>query len=235
MDKRIDLNADLGEGMSIEALLMPLISSASIACGGHIGDVDSIKRSIDLAISNGVAIGAHPSLEDKANFGRKEQPITTSELRELLTRQLTLVSSLARDQNDRVHHVKAHGALYHMVSKSPELADEFARVVAEICPGSGVYGLTGSALQAAAIAHNVPFAGEGFLDRGTRPDGSLIPRGEPGADIHDPEVAAMRAVAMAEKCATLCVHGDSIGALEMLGEARRLLEAQGFVISSIWV
>lgn len=231
----IDLNADLGEGPGEEALY-PLITSANIACGGHAGTLVSMVAAIDRCRAAGVAIGAHPSYEDVAGFGRHapRPAIDPQELAASVELQVSLVASHARDRGGRLAHVKPHGALYNDAGRDPEIARAIARGVSRAARDAILFGLAGSS--AVGVWRDMGFhvVAEGFADRAYHPDGTLVPRGEPGAVLTDPDTAAAHALALARTAGieTLCVHGDTPGALAILGAVRAALAGDGFALRS---
>lgn len=221
--KRIDLNADVGEGWD-DAALMPFLSSANVAAGGHAGDDESIARTVALARGHGVAVGAHPSYPDRAGFGRAVLPLTDAELEQTLREQLDRVRRAA----GALHHVKLHGALYHQAAKSPGVARVVVRALA---PTDVVVAPPGAVLLDVARAAGLAVALEGFADRVYEPDGSLRARSLPGALITDPDVAAEQALRLAPAVQTLCVHSDTPGSAALAAAVRARLEAAGFTLA----
>ncbi len=219
---RIDLNCDLGEGAGHDADLMPLISSANIACGVHAGDAATMRATVELAVRHGVAIGAHPSLDDRAYFGRRELPVSPATVRQLVITQTRTLQTIARACGGRVAHVKPHGALYNMTARDPALAQAVAEAVCACGTDLVLFGLAGSAALVAGRACGLRVAHEVFADRTYQPDGSLTPRAQAGALISDEAVAvaqALRLVRSGSVCAlngaevtlradTICLHGD---------------------------
>lgn len=244
---RVDLNCDLGEGGGHDAAVMPLITSANIACGGHAGDVDTMRATVALARRHGVAIGAHPGYADRASFGRLERPVTTAEVATLVLDQVTALIAVA---GEWPRHVKLHGALYNQVCRSPELADGFAALVAQRWPGLRVFALAGSALAEAARGRGLPVAEEAFMDRSYEDDGTLTPRAVAGAVLHDAAAAAARAVSMVRdgrvplragghrplRVDTLCLHGDGHDPVGLARAVRSGLMAAGVTIAApdVW-
>lgn len=218
----IDLNCDLGEGAGHDAELMPLITSASIACGIHAGDGDTMRRTVELALRHGVGIGAHPSLDDRAHFGRRELPVSPDEVQVLVLTQTRLLQIIARQCGARVAHVKPHGALYNMAARDPALAAAVAGAVHEADPGLILFGLAGSELLPAGRARGLRVASEVFADRTYQADGSLTPRAQPGALIEDANAAVAQVRQMVRDgvvtatdgskvpitADTVCLHGD---------------------------
>ncbi|MCM6775500.1 LamB/YcsF family protein [Nocardia sp. CDC159] len=240
----IDLNSDLGEGfgawtMGDDAALLDIVTSANIACGFHAGDPSIMRRTCALAVERGVRIGAHISYRDLAGFGRRAMAVSPRELADETLYQIGALDAFARAAGDRVRYVKPHGALYHSASADPAVADAVVSAIAEYGRLS-VLGLPGSQLQAAAAAAGIPFHAEGFADRAYTPAATLVPRSEPGS-VLDPEAALGQAVSIAVDGSTrsrdgapvavparsLCVHGDSPGAVAMAEAIREALRAKG--------
>ncbi len=231
----IDLNADVGEGGAQDAWLFASgITSANVACGGHAGDDALMAETCALAARHGVALGAHPGFADRANFGRKEHPLELAELGRLLADQVRALQVHARRAGVAIRHVKPHGALYHYLNREAEHALLFAASVKALAPGAVVFGPPIGELRAACEVAGAGFVAEGFIDRGYRADGSLIPRGEPGAELQDEAAALAQALALARagRVRTLCVHGDGAAAARLLAAARAALAAEGFTLSA---
>lgn len=237
----IDLNCDLGEGYPNDAELMPLISSANVACGFHAGDDDTMRRTVDLAVKNGVAIGAHPGFDDKENFGRKAIQMSKQAYYDLVTIQLEKLHAIAQAAGAALHHVKPHGALYNMAAKDAELAFAIAHAVFDFDSSLILYGLSGSVSIEQAKALGLATACEVFADRSYQPDGSLTPRTQSGALIEDTQkcleqvwdmvqkktVQAMDGTVVPIVAETICLHGDGEHAVEFAGAMRAfLLEKQ---------
>lgn len=237
----IDLNCDLGESfgawrMGADEDVMPCISSANIACGFHAGDPGTMRRTVELARDAGVAIGAHVSLPDLQGFGRREMRIGADEAHAMTLYQVGALAGFARAARTFLRHVKPHGALYNMAARDAALADAIAVAVRDFDPLLVLVGLAGSELPRAGERHGLVVAHEAFTDRRYRADGSLVPRGEPGAVIDDLEASLAQALALAQgepieaidgtplrlHADTLCVHGDHADAPQ---RARRLHEA----------
>ena len=185
MKHSVDLNADLGEGEPSEGELLKLVSSANIACGFHAGDPSSMTASILAARDAGVAVGAHPSLSDRENFGRKELPVSTNEVFALVAYQVGAFLGIATSLGVRPNHVKPHGALYNMAARDPALADAVAHGVLAVDRSLFLFAPGGSALARAGEAVGLRIAREAFADRNYQPDGSLVPRTQPNALLHD--------------------------------------------------
>lgn len=228
----IDLNCDMGESygawtMGHDLEILPYVTSANIACGYHAGDPSTMRRTVEAALQNGVAVGAHPSLPDLAGFGRRAMDVNASEVYDMVVYQVGALSAVAASQGARLHHVKAHGALYNMAAKQPELADAIARAVRDVDPSLILYALASSAQVDAAREAGLQVAQEVFGDRTYQDDGALTSRKRPDAMIVDPEAAVRLVVRMitegkvestqgtevAVQADTLCIHGDQPGAL----------------------
>lgn len=236
----VDLNCDMGEGMETDAAIFPFISSANIACGAHAGDLDVMRRTVELAIRHGVAIGAHPSYPDRAGFGRVDtlhEPVVAAELDALedsLFAQLRLLDEVCKGLGVHLHHVKPHGALYNRAARDLEVASVIARVVAGFDSSLLLYGLSASLLEPAALRAGLRFVREVFADRSYRPDGSLTPRSEPGALIGDGAVAVAQVLKMVRegRGETVCLHGDGAHAVEFARLIHGALSAEAVRIAA---
>jgi UPF0271 protein len=226
----IDLNADLGEGGTEDELLLGLVSSCNIACGGHAGGDDIMRRTLAHALAAGVALGAHPGYEDRENFGRRELELPPQAITELVVRQVEKLAALAHEMGADLHHVKPHGALYNQANREKPLADAVIAGVLEVSPKLRLYAPPDGALAAAARAAGMTVRAEGFADRRYQDDGSLQPRSQPGAVIESPEEAVAQALALANsgRFETLCAHGDGGHAATLLLAIRSALENAGF-------
>lgn len=227
MHYSVDLNCDMGEGMANDALLMPLISSANIACGYHAGDENLMQQTIELALAHQVKIGAHPSFPDRDNFGRTNMQFTAVEVTDMVKTQIELLSTIASKMNARLHHVKPHGALYNMASKDKTLSAAICTAILETNPKLVVYAQSGSALIVMAESMNLSACSEVFADRSYQSDGSLTPRSQAHALLQtEQEVIAqvlqmvLQQTVTAEnkvisvKAETICIHGDGVHALD---------------------
>jgi UPF0271 protein len=237
----IDLNCDLGEGGAHDAELMPLISSANIACGGHAGDEATMRATMRLALMHGVAIGAHPGYEDRQHMGRRPMDLPPGTIYDLVSRQLEHFARIANELGADIHHVKAHGALYNQANADPLIANTVANAIRDMLPQVVIYAPPNGCMMSAAKSAGLRFRAEGFIDRRYNADGSLVPRGQAGAVIDDPTAASAQAMEMLLECkvtsvggsvvpieiGTLCVHGDSKSALEILKSTRLALESAG--------
>jgi UPF0271 protein len=232
--RMIDLNADLGEGGSEDEVLLGLVSSCNIACGGHAGNDEIMRRTLAHAHAAGVAIGAHPGYEDRENFGRRELEISPQAVTDMVACQLRRLATLAQEMGTRLHHVKPHGALYNQANREASLAAAVIAGVLEISPGLLLYAPPDGALAAAARAAGMDVRSEGFADRRYQYDGTLQPRSQPGAVIEDPDEAVAQALDLASsgRFETLCVHGDGAQAVTLLRAIRSALEKAGFGIFS---
>ena len=229
----VDLNADLGEGDSHDAELLTIVSSCNIACGGHAGDDASMRETVASAISNNVSIGAHPSYPDREGFGRRSAFLAGDELRASLIEQIKKLASIAKEQGAALAHIKPHGALYNDAVNDFELADMVAGCVAAAAPGAAFVGLPDSEMQDAASRHSLNFIAEGFIDRAYQDDGQLVPRSEPGAVHKSLELVLPQAVSLVGKVDTLCIHGDTPGAVQAAAAVRDALEKQGVEIRAL--
>lgn len=252
MNAIIDLNCDMGESygawtMGRDNDVLPFVSSANIACGFHGGDPSTMRKTVAAAIKHGVAIGAHPGLPDLAGFGRRVMQITPDEAYDSVVYQIGALAGVAASQGARLHHVKAHGALYNMAAKDAVLARAICEAVRDIDPSLVLYGLAGSKLIEAAQAAGLKAASEVFADRSYQDDGSLTPRSHAGAMIEDVDQAVAQVVRMVKEgvvrsqsgkdvpvqADTLCIHGDQPNALVFASGIRRALEAAGIRIQTV--
>lgn len=237
----IDLNADLGEGCGDDAAMLEVVTSASIACGGHTGDRASMHTACDAARRRKVRIGAHPSYEDREHFGRHVTDVASDEVRRLVVRQMRALAAEAVRVGSRIAYVKPHGALYHAVAEDAVTAGAFVHAVAQFAPGLPVLGAPEShVLRLAADAGLRPVA-EGFADRSYLPNGRLAPRSMAGAVLHDEAEVARRAVLIATEGVvfavdgspiplivdSICLHGDTPGAATIARSVRTALDAAG--------
>jgi UPF0271 protein len=243
---RLDLNADMGESFGAyklgqDALLMPVITSASVACGFHAGDPGVMRETVSLARQHGVAVGAHPGFPDLVGFGRREMRTTPREVEDFVVYQIGALAAVLITQGLRLQHVKAHGALYNMAARDASLADAIARATAAVDPALILFGLPGSQLIAAGERAGLRTAREGFADRAYQADGTLVPRHMPGAVIEEPEIVVSRAINMAcervvtaidgsrigLEVETICVHGDTQGAAMLAARIHQALTDAG--------
>ncbi|HEY4301837.1 MAG TPA: 5-oxoprolinase subunit PxpA [Candidatus Didemnitutus sp.] len=241
---RIDLNCDLGEGAGHDPELMPLISSASIACGGHAGDERTMLAAVELARTHRVALGAHPGFNDPGTFGRQERPVWPDEVFQLVLHQTRALQRIAGGRGIALAHVKPHGALYNMASRNSVLADAVAQAVYEVDPRLRLFGLAGGCLIRAAEKCGLVAVSEVFADRTYQPDGSLTPRAERGAVVGEADAAVRQAVALvceghivavdgtrvAVRAESICLHGDGDHAVEFARKLRERLRLEGVEI-----
>jgi UPF0271 protein len=240
----VDLNADLGEGFGIWRLgdddaLLGVVSSANVACGFHAGDPATMRRVCGAAVAGGVSIGAQVSYRDLAGFGRRFIDVPPDELTADVLYQLAALDGIARTAGDRVRYLKPHGALYNAVVGHEEQARAVVDAVVAYDRSLPVLGLPGSALLRRAAGAGLPTVAEGFADRGYTAAGTLVPRSEPGALVGDAATVAERAVRMATegvvvavdgtpvdvRVASVCLHGDTPGAVRLARAVRTALVA----------
>lgn len=240
----IDLNADLGEGYSSDADLMPLISSCNVACGGHAGDDASMRQTIQLALEHEVAIGAHPSYPDREGFGRRSGIATGNELIESVLAQCRALDRVAAASGARVTHIKPHGALYNDAAADPDIAGQLVAAANRWRPDVRLLGPPNSALSESAVQSGLTFVAEGFVDRCYLASGALVPRSEPGAVHSAINVMTTQALALAEQrgftsqcgstlrlsVATLCIHGDTDNAVVVASAVHDVLASHGIAI-----
>ncbi len=238
---RVDLNADVGEECGDDAALIPLLTSANVACGGHAGDAEVMRRTVGLCIGHDVRIGAHVSYPDREHFGRKDMQLPSEELSAELQRQLEALRDVARAAGARVSYLKAHGALYNRMADDAAVADAVLTALKRFDPKLRLLTLPGSVAMERARVAGVDTVGEGFADRAYRDDGRLQPRNEAGAVITDPvqvaarglrlaregRVASVSGKAVALEIRSLCVHGDTPGAVELARALRAALQGAG--------
>ncbi len=246
----VDLNADLGESFGAWRLgddqaLLAIVTSANIACGFHAGDPLTIRKACAGAVARGVRIGAQVSYRDLAGFGRREMSVPADELTAEVLYQLAAVDGIARAEGGRVSYLKPHGALYNRAARDPVQAAAIAAAACAFDRALPVLTLPGSALATAAAEVGLPVVTEAFADRGYRDDGSLVPRSQQGAVLTDPDTVAARAVRMvvdgtvptASGAAlelsprSVCVHGDTPGAVALAAAVRSSLEQAGVVLA----
>jgi UPF0271 protein len=225
----IDLNCDLGEGCPHDAELMPLITSANVACGYHAGDLMTAQATLRLAARHGVQVGAHPGYADREHFGRRELQRTEPQVWADCVYQIGALVGLAKAEGLTVKYVKPHGALYNQACRDDLHAAPV--IVAAKQFGLAIVGLPGSRLELLSQG-TCPFVPEGFADRRYMPDGSLVPRSQPNAFIEDPADAVRQAewLLRDKGIRTLCVHGDNPKSVAFVRELRDALTRQGFHI-----
>lgn len=244
MQKAIDINCDLGEMTDDESIrrdreIMQFISSCNISCGLHAGDDRSINMAIDAAMERGVRIGAHPSFDDRANFGRKNRDLSTAELQQLIERQLSSFSESCAKLGAKLHHVKAHGALYNQLAVDRVLADAYCECIAHFDPSLKVYGLAQSIMQHACEKYQLTFIAEAFADRRYEANGQLRSRALEGAIIHDSKqlIGQLEDIVLNQKvhaydgswiplyAQSICIHSDTEGSLVLAEKIYNTLKA----------
>jgi UPF0271 protein len=247
----IDLNSDVGESfgnykLGLDEDVIPLISSANIACGYHAGDPAVMRQTVTLARRHGVALGAHPGLLDLVGFGRRSMDVTLEEIKDLVTYQIGALQAVAALQGARLQHVKPHGALYNMAAKNPDIWDAVAEVMAGLDDRLILFVLAGdrSELESIARRRGIRMAFEFFADRAYNADGTLVSRKLAGAVLHDNDVVAAKVLKfvkegrvhtidgsdIALKAETICVHGDNPKALALVKKIRETLNTAGVAV-----
>jgi UPF0271 protein len=252
--KKIDLNSDVGESfgnykLGLDEEVIPLISSANIACGFHAGDPAVMKHTISLARKSGVAVGAHPGFPDLLGFGRRSMDASLEEIKDYVTYQIGALQAFATAGGMQLQHVKPHGALYNMAVRNTAIWDAVAEAVAAVDKRIILFVLAGSGreeLEGIGAKHGIRLAFEFFGDRAYNPDGSLVSRQEPGAVIHDKDIVAEKVLKLVQKSRvvckdgseidmtadTICVHGDNPAALALVKKIRETLLASGVEIAA---
>jgi len=250
--RRIDLNADCGEGFGAYALgddaaLLRSVTSANIACGFHAGDPGTMTRTVTLAAGSGVALGAHPGLPDLVGFGRRRMEMTPAEVRDLVTYQIGAMAGFAARQGQTLRHVKPHGALYWMAEEDPKTAEAIAQAVLDWDAAVVLVGLSGGGLVQAGLARGLQTASEIFADRAYMPNGTLAPRSLPNAVLHDLDEVAARITlwaregtltatdgsALRVEADTICIHSDSPSAPALAARVRQALEAAEYTVQPV--
>jgi UPF0271 protein len=245
----IDLNSDLGESLGVwrmgdDAAMLGIVSSANVACGFHAGDPAGILRTLRQARERGVAVGAHVAYRDLVGFGRRNMDVDSADLRADVIYQIGALKGLAAAAGTEVRYVKPHGALYNTIAHDERQARDVIAAIREIDPGLCLVALAGSPLLGWAEAQGLRAVAEAFADRAYTPQGTLVSRREPGAVLHDAQDVAERMLRLASdgvvtaidgsvvriRADSVCVHGDSPGAVEMARRVRERLEAAGVTI-----
>lgn len=230
-----------------DAAILPFVTSANIACAMHAGDPETMDKTVSLALEHGIRIGAHPGYADRENFGRKALGISLGAVEALVLYQVAALEGFVRSRGGELFHVKPHGALYNQAAKHLGLAEAIARGIRRFNPGLVLVGLAGSSLIEAARQLGLPLAEEAFADRRYLADGTLSPRGRPGAVLADPNEAAAQALLIAKggaviaedgarialRADTICLHGDTPGAQSIASAVRQKLEREGVVIAPL--
>jgi UPF0271 protein len=249
---QIDLNGDVGESFGVyeighDAELIPILTSANVACGFHAGDPGVMRATVALAREHGTAVGAHPGFPDLVGFGRREITVTPREVEDLVAYQIGALAAIAAAQGVHLTHVKPHGALYNMAARDANLADAIARATAAVDRSLMLFGLPGSKSLEAARRHGLRAVSEAFADRAYRADGSLVPRSQEGAVIEDADAVVDRAVTIARErvvvaadgtrvqldVETICVHGDTRGAAVLASRIRHALTGAGIQVRAL--
>ncbi|MGH2348648.1 MAG: LamB/YcsF family protein [bacterium] len=243
----IDLNCDMGEGSGVDAQLMPLITSANIACGGHAGDEGTMWHTVHLAAAHHVGIGAHPSYPDREGFGRRAMAMTAAQVRREVAAQIRGLQSVAAAAGTSLQHVKPHGALYNQAAADRDVAAAIGEAVLQVDPSLIVVALAGSPGVTVLQQMGLRVAGEAFVDRGYTPAGQLVARGDSGALIADTGLAAKRAVRAVRDHAltaidgtelemhadTLCIHSDTPGSVALADAVRAALRDAGIGLATL--
>lgn len=243
---RVDLNCDLGEldgeeGRSLDLAILPSIHSANVACGAHAGSPERMQLLAGACRTHGVAFGAHPGYPDRANFGRRLLPMTKKQIRAMLTEQLELSLQAANFAGVSLAHVKPHGALYNLAAVDSDVAITIAETVQSLTPEAWLCGLSGSCLIEAGRSLSLKTRSEIFADRNYQSDGTLVPREHPEAVLHDADLVIQRAVSMVRqqevtslegqripiKAETICLHGDTMNAVNLARRLRAELDRHG--------
>lgn len=249
---KIDLNSDLGESfgawtMGMDEEVMASITSANIACGFHAGDAEVMIKTVRGAKKMGVAVGAHPGYPDLQGFGRRNMACSADEVYAYTLYQVGAMQAVCRAQGVELQHVKPHGAMYNQAAKDAALAKAIAQAVKDADPKLILMGLANSQFENAATEVGIAYSAEAFADRGYMSDGSLVPRNKPGAFIHDPKEAATRMVKLVKEgtvetpdgevikltAHSICLHGDSKEAVEMVAVIRAALESNGVAVTNL--
>ena len=248
---KVDLNCDLGESFGTYRLgeqeeILKYVTSANVACGFHAGDPTVMRETVELAIANGVQIGAHPGLPDLNGFGRREMNITPQEAYDMVVYQIGALQGFLTTKGVKMQHVKPHGALYNMASVNRPLADAIAKAVYDVSPQLILFGLASSELTAAGEAIGLQTVHEVFADRTYQADGTLTSRKQVNALITDEAVAIAQVVKMVKdgsvtsvqgtevalKAESICIHGDGAHAVEFAKRARTELEAEQIQVTA---
>lgn len=242
----MDLNCDMGEGMLHEEWIMPLISSANIACGEHAGDESTMSKTIALARKYEVAVGAHPSYPDRIHFGRISMPMSEDEIYVCVYRQLSKINEIASDMGVKLHHVKPHGALYNDAAVNPLIAAAITRAIEDFDSSLIIYGLANSISKQEAEKRGIQFYNEVFADRTYTDEGLLTPRSSPHALIEKEEEAVSQVIHILQYQSvisssgnsiplgadTICIHGDGPHAVAFASALRIAIESIPFHIKS---
>lgn len=248
--RSIDLNSNVGENsagrvVSDDAAMLQIVTSANVSCGFHAGTPEGIRTTLATAVREGVVIGAHPSYQDAENFGRTEMDLDPATLQAHIEYQLGALGALAAAVGGRMAYVKPHGALYNTIARDERQARVAVAAIRAIDPGLVLLGLSGGVVLSVARRAGLRAVAEAFADRAYLPDGRLVPRTQPDAVLHDPDAVAERMVRLVAEgvvpaadgtpvridAESICVHGDSPGAVAMAEQIRRMLQAAGIPIA----
>ena len=246
---QIDLNADLGEGygpwtMGADGAMLQVVSSANIACGGHASDPETMFATLSLAQAQGVRVGAHPGYADPLGFGRRVIPMSAPQIEQMVAAQIGCLMGVAALAGVRVGYVKAHGALANLAAENRDVADAVVRAVRAVSRDLAYLAISGTCQQEAGLAAGLQTFAEVFADRAYQPDGRLVPRSHPLAMIHDPAAASARLLGFVQTglmpvldgpaipllAQSVCVHGDSPGAVAMAQHVATALRGAGIGI-----
>ncbi|WP_447984937.1 5-oxoprolinase subunit PxpA [Nitrospira sp. Nam74] len=251
MMTRIDLNSDMGErdtpeGRAIDADMMPLITSVNIACGGHAGTPDLMRRTAQLAAEYGVGIGAHPGFRDPAHFGRTEPIVSSQEIKVLVITQVEALANVLAREGLTIKHVKPHGALYNMAARDSSVAQAIVNAVQAIDRTFLLYALAASELTKAARAGGLTVVEEAFADRAYRADGRLVPRSEYGAVLQTEEdvrrqvrqlmrgyVMSIDGASLPVRADSVCLHADTFDAVPLAWMIRHEFESAGIRVAAV--
>lgn len=247
---RIDLNSDLGEGygpwpMGDDANMLAIVTSANIACGGHAGDAETMFATLCLARAKGVTIGAHPGYADRTGFGRRIIPMSVAEIERMVATQIGALMGVAALTGITVRYVKAHGALANLAADDRNVAGAIATATAAVSRDLALLAISGTELETAGSKAGLQVFSEVFADRAYLPNGRLVPRSHPNAMIHDAEIAAKRLIGFLDTglmptiggaaiplvAHSICIHGDSPGAVLMARDIRTALENAGISLT----
>lgn len=247
--KSVDLNCDMGESFGAyrignDKAILRYVSSANVACGFHAGDPGTMRKTVQMALEAGVAIGAHPGFADLVGFGRRNMEISPEEAYDLVVYQIGALQGFVRAEGGVMHHVKPHGALYNMAATRPALAESIALAIYKVNPELVLYGLAGSELTRAGEKIGLATAHEVFADRTYQQDGTLTPRNQPNAMITDQQQSLQQVIRMVRdglvltqegvdipiQADTICIHGDGAHALEFAQSIREALLVAGIPI-----
>ncbi|WGV57110.1 5-oxoprolinase subunit PxpA [Brevibacillus brevis] len=249
--KTVDLNCDMGESFGAYQLgndqeILSYITSANVACGFHAGDPATMRKTVQMALKAGVALGAHPGFADLVGFGRRNMEISPEEAYDLVVYQIGALQAFVRAEGGVMHHVKPHGALYNMAATRPALAESIALAIYKVNPELVLYGLAGSELTRAGEKMGLITAHEVFADRTYQQDGTLTPRSQPNAIISDQQQSLQQVIRMVSdgrvltqqgvdipiRADSICIHGDGAHALAFAQSIREALSGAGITIAA---